>query len=79
MMADDRNGQAVRGTDRATDAQMRDEELCRMAAFRIRETANRIACLANSAQDERLRRELIAVCERLVREEHNLLASTPPR
>jgi hypothetical protein len=58
------------------ESQIRDEELYRMAAFRIRETANRIATLANSTQDEALRRELSAVCERLLNEERELLALT---
>jgi hypothetical protein len=75
VMADDRDERDVRAADGTTDAQMRDQELCRMAAFRLREAANRIATLANSAQDERLRSELIAVCDRLLQEEHDLLAT----
>jgi len=67
-------GAGPMGTEAET--QIRDEELYRMAAFRIRETANRIATLANSAQDETLRRELSAVCERLLKEERELLALT---
>jgi len=56
-----------------------DLEICRMVAFRIRETANRIAALANNAQDEELRRELQEVCQRLLREERALLElHTPP-
>jgi hypothetical protein len=46
-----------------------------MAAFRVRETANRIATLANSAQNERLREELLAICQTLLREERTLLDS----
>ena len=77
LMADDRE-QDVRGT--SGDAQqMRDQELCRMAAFRLRETANRIATLANSAQDEHLRGELIAVCDRLLQEERDLLEPASSR
>ncbi len=57
----------------AGEPQIRDEELFRMAAFRIRETANRIATLANSAQDAQLRSELIAACDRLLEEERRLL------
>jgi len=79
MMADDRDEQDARGTGGTTDAQMRDQELCRMAAFRLRETANRIATLANSAADERLRSTLIAVCDRLLQEERELLATTQLR
>lgn len=58
------------------ESQIRDEELYRMAAFRIREAANRIATLANSAQDAALRQELSAACERLLNEERRLLALT---
>ena len=61
------------------EAQIRDEELYRMAAFRIRETANRIAKLANGAQDPALRSELSGVCERLLNEERALLALTTKR
>jgi len=61
------NGDPVRGE------QMREQEICRMAAFRVRETANRIATLANSAGDAGLRRDLLAVCQRLLREERALL------
>jgi hypothetical protein len=56
------------------ESQIREEEVYRMAAFRIRETANRIATLANSARDEALRRELLLVCERLLAEERELLS-----
>lgn len=60
------------------DAKIRDEELYRMAAFRIRETANRVATLARSVRDERLRAELLAVCERLLAEERALLGLSRP-
>jgi hypothetical protein len=49
-----------------------------MAAFRIREAANRIATLANSAQNETLRRELLSICQRLVNEERALLDADAP-
>ncbi len=78
MMADDRDREGG-STGAASDAQLRDQELCRMAAFRLRETANRIATLAHSTHDERLRSELIAVCDRLLQEERDLLANTRPR
>jgi hypothetical protein len=39
----------------APESKIRNEELYRMAAFRIRETANHIATLANSVRDEALR------------------------
>lgn len=57
----------------AAESQIRSEELYRMAAFRIRETANRIATLANSARDAALRAELRIVYERLLDEERALL------
>ncbi|MBX3028028.1 hypothetical protein KF840_24340 [bacterium] len=49
-----------------------DTELRRMAAFRVRETANRIATLAQSAQNEELRRELLSIAQRLKNEERRL-------
>lgn len=60
----------------AAESQIRHEEIFRMAAFRIRETANRIATLARSVRDPALRRELSAVCERLLEEERTLVALT---
>lgn len=63
--------------DRASPAQ-RDAELRRMAAFRVRETANRIATLSNSAQNETLRRDLMALCRTLLREERALLDLPEP-
>ena len=51
------------------ESQMHDEECLRMAAFRIRETAKRIAMLADRAQDPALRRDLHALRERLLNEE----------
>jgi hypothetical protein len=56
-----------------SEGKFRHDELCRMAAFRIREAANRIATLANSVHDVSLRGELLAVCERLLAEERDLL------
>jgi hypothetical protein len=55
------------------ESQIREDEVYRMAAFRIRETANRIAPLAHSLRDEALRSELLLVCERLLAEERDLL------
>ena len=66
------NGNAD-GFDGGASTQRRDTELRRMAAFRVRETANRIATLANNAQNEDLRRELLAICQRLMKEERLLL------
>ena len=66
---------AVDAPERAhSEPQIRDEELYRMAAFRIHETANRIVKLAHGAHDPGLRSELSAVCERLLEEERALLA-----
>jgi hypothetical protein len=62
------NGGAL---DRAAPARP-DDELRSMAAFRVRETANRIATLATSATSEDLRRELLAICQVLWREERAL-------
>jgi hypothetical protein len=61
------------GTGATGESQMVEEEVYRIAAFRIRETANRIATLANSARDEALRSTLRLVCERLLGEERELL------
>lgn len=61
---------------RVSEGQILDEELFRMAAFRIRETAKRIATLANSAGDETLRAQLMAVCDRLLEQERQLLELT---
>lgn len=58
------------------ESQIRSEEIFRMAAFRIRETANRIATLSHSARDPALQRELQIVCERLLEEERRLLELT---
>jgi len=63
-----------RGDTSHDEGKFRHDELCRMAAFRIRETANRIATLANSVHEASLRRELLGVCERLLAEERDLLA-----
>jgi hypothetical protein len=66
------NGDSSRGEP------IRDQEICRMAAFRIRETANRIATLANNAADDALRRDLLTLCQRLLAEERALLRLTAP-
>jgi hypothetical protein len=56
------------------ESKMDDQECLRMAAFRINETANRIATLAQSAENPALRRGLLAIRERLLNEERELLA-----
>jgi hypothetical protein len=65
-------------TDVPRGEPMRDQEICRMAAFRIRETANRIATLANNASDGALKRELLTLCQRLLAEERTLLQLSVP-
>ncbi|MFN8640611.1 MAG: hypothetical protein U0802_02705 [Candidatus Binatia bacterium] len=50
-----------------------DLELRRMAAFRVREAANRIAVLANGAQAAGLRQTLLGICQTLLHEERALL------
>ncbi|MDX2170384.1 MAG: hypothetical protein SF182_25150 [Deltaproteobacteria bacterium] len=65
-------------TDGTRGEPMRDQEICRMAAFRIRETANRIATLANNATDSALKHELLTVCQRLLAEERTLLQLSLP-
>jgi hypothetical protein len=77
--ADERSASApspapVTQADDLAELRSREDEVFRMAAFRIRETANRIATLANSTRSETLKRELTAVCERLLAEEAALLA-----
>ena len=49
-----------------------EEECLQMAAFRIHETANRIALLAERAKDPALRRALHALHKRLLNEEQAL-------
>ena len=67
------------GSIDGSSSQRGDHELRRMAAFRVREAANRIAVLANSAQSDGLRASLLAICERLVAEERALLDSLASR
>ena len=57
------------------ESQMDEEECLHMAAFRIRETAKRIAVLADRTQDPALRRDLLALRERLLNEERALLST----
>ena len=51
------------------------EETLEMAAFRISETAKRIAVLAERTQNPALRRDLHALHERLLNEERALLST----
>jgi hypothetical protein len=57
------------------ESQMHNQECLRMAAFHIRETAKRIALMADRAQDPALRRDLLAISERLLHEEQALLSA----
>lgn len=57
------------------ESKIDDQECLRMAAFRINETANRIDTLAHRARNPVLRRDLLAIRERLVNEERELLAT----
>ena len=71
----DADGGSVRPEE--GESQMGDQECVRMAAFRIHETANRIDTLAQRARNPALRRDLLAVRERLLNEERELLAALP--
>jgi len=51
---------------------MRDEECLRSAAFRLRETADRMAILALRAQDPALRDSLLAIREELLKHQRRL-------
>lgn len=55
-----------------------DAELRRMAIFRIREAANRLATLANGVQDDGLRTELMRIYRALLEHERALQDGTPP-
>ncbi len=57
-----------------SEGRIRNAELYRMAAFRVRESANRISVLCNGAENPDVQRELTAVYERLLDEERALLA-----
>lgn len=52
---------------------MREAEIRSMAAFRLREAANRIAALADSAADDGLRADLLALHARLLDAERALI------
>lgn len=53
---------------------MEDNELMRIAAFKLRESANRLMTLANAAQSDRVRGRLHAVCEQLLRQEKRVFS-----
>ena len=48
---------------------MEDNEVMRIAAFKLRESANRMMTLANAAQSAKVRGRLYKVYEQLIRQE----------
>jgi hypothetical protein len=72
---DERDAGSGSGLSGRGESQMADQECLHMAAFRIKETANRIATLARRARNPALRRALLAIRERLLSEEQQLLAT----
>jgi hypothetical protein len=57
------------------ESHMGGQECVRMAAFHINETAKRIATLAQRARNPTLRRDLLAIQKRLLKEEQELLGT----
>ena len=72
MLSDRGSGGGSINPAPSDEAQTHEEECLRMAAFRIRETANRIGLLAERAQTSELRRDLQALHKRLLNEEQAL-------
>lgn len=56
---------------------MTDGELMNIAAFKLRESANRILALAQEARSDEVRGRLFAVCEQLMRQEKRFYALEP--
>ena len=56
---------------------MEDDELVRIAAFKLRDSANRLMTLANEAQSEKVRGQLHAVCEQLLLHEKKVFGLQP--
>jgi hypothetical protein len=54
---------------------MEDRELIRIAAFKLRDSANRLMTLANQAQSAKVRGRLQAVCEQLRKHEKRVFAT----
>jgi len=71
----ERDAGAGSGPSGEDESQMGDQECLRMAVFRIQETANRIATLAHRARNPALRRDLLAIRERLLNEGRALVAT----
>jgi hypothetical protein len=53
---------------------MEDIELMRIAAFKLRESANRMMTLANAARSAKVRGRLHKVCEQLLQQEKRVFA-----
>jgi hypothetical protein len=51
-----------------------ERELWSIAAFRLRESANKILALADRAESAVMRKKLLSICARLAKEEQRLLA-----
>ena len=57
---------------------MQDQELLRMAAFKLRESANRIVALAHETESKGLRVRLLSVHKRLMQEEQRVAEVVRP-
>lgn len=49
-----------------------ERELCKIAAFRLREAANRIDVLANGARSPELRALFVSIYEKMMRDQQEL-------
>jgi hypothetical protein len=57
---------------------MNDSELLRIAAFKLRESANRLLTLAQEAHSQEVRGKLFSVSEQLVRQEKRFFGLESP-
>jgi hypothetical protein len=57
---------------------MNDSELMKIAAFKLRESANRMLTLAHEARSQKVRGKLFAVSEQLIRQEKRFFALERP-
>jgi hypothetical protein len=55
-------------------SKIEERELWSIAAFRLRESANKILALADGAESAVMRRKLLSICAKLADEEQRLLA-----
>lgn len=67
-----RNGRPLVGADPQV-ADYHDRELLEIAAFRLRDAAQRVATLVSMTGSAAVREELVAVCDRLMEEERHFL------